>query len=52
MILLLHEENLEKLRERISVLLKECQRPFVIMDIDIHLSISCGIAHHINQDTY
>lgn len=50
MILLLHEENLEKLRERISVLLKECQRPFVIMDIDIHLSISCGIALHINQE--
>lgn len=50
MILLLHEENLETLRERISILLKECQRPFVIMDIDIHLSISCGIALHINLE--
>src|SRR5690606_26108450 len=47
MILLLKENDLEVLRERISVLLKECQRPFIIMDIDIHLSISCGIARHI-----
>lgn len=51
MILLLKENDLEVLRERISVLLKECQRPFIIMDIDIHLSISCGIAKHISTDT-
>lgn len=50
MILLLHEDNLETLRERISILLKECQRPFMIMDFDIHLSIYCGIARHVNQD--
>lgn len=50
-ILLLQEENLEKLRERIGTLLKECQRPFKIMDLDIHLSITCGIAHHSPQDS-
>jgi len=49
-ILLLHEESLEKLRKRISNLLKECQRPFKIMDLDIHLSITCGIAFHNHQD--
>lgn len=49
--LLLHENNLETLRERISILLKECQRPFMIMDIDIHLSISCGIAKHNQADS-
>ena len=51
MILLLKENDLEVLRNRISLLLKECQRPFIIMDIDIHLSISCGIAKHIPSDT-
>lgn len=51
MILLLKENDLEVLRERISVLLKECQRPFIIMDIDIHLSISCGIARHIPTES-
>lgn len=51
MVLLLHENNLETLRERISILLKECQRPFMIMDIDIHLSISCGIAKHNHEDS-
>ncbi|MHB8097949.1 MAG: GGDEF domain-containing protein, partial [Erysipelotrichaceae bacterium] len=51
MILLLKENDLEVLRNRISLLLKECQRPFIIMDIDIHLSISCGIAKHIPTDT-
>ena len=51
MILLLKENDLEILRERISILLKECQKPFIIMDIDIHLSISCGIAKHIPSDT-
>ncbi len=51
MILLLHEENIEKLRDRISILLKECQRPFIIMDIDIHLGISCGIARHTILDS-
>ncbi len=51
MVLLLHENNLETLRERISILLKECQRPFIIMDIDIHLSISCGIAKHNHEDS-
>lgn len=50
MILLLCEEDLEHLRKRISILLKECQRPFSIMDIDIHLSISCGIARHYSHD--
>lgn len=50
-ILLLQEESLEKLRDRISILLKECQRPFTIMDLDIHLSITCGIAYHNPQDT-
>ncbi len=50
-ILLLHEDSLETLRERISNLLKECQRPFTIMDLDIHLSITCGIAFHNPQDT-
>lgn len=50
-ILLLKENDLEILRERISILLKECQKPFIIMDIDIHLSISCGIAKHIPSDT-
>lgn len=51
MILLLNEEDLEHLRKRISIILKECQRPFIIMDIDIHLSISCGIARHNSQDS-
>lgn len=50
-ILLLKENDLEILRERISVLLKECQKPFIIMDIDIHLSISCGIARHIPTES-
>jgi len=50
-ILLLQEEKIEKLRERISKLLKECQRPFTIMDLDIHLSITCGIAFHNLLDT-
>lgn len=51
MILMLKENSLETLRERISILLKECQRPFMIMDIDIHLSISCGIALHNPNDS-
>jgi len=49
-ILLLNEDSLETLRERISNLLNVCQRPFTIMDLDIHLSITCGIAFHNSQD--
>ena len=51
MILLLKEKEIESLRNRISQLLKECQRPFIIMDIDIHLSVSCGIARHVDHES-
>ncbi len=46
MILFLHAENEEVIRLRIQRLLAMTQRPFKIMDIEIHLSLSCGFACH------
>lgn len=46
MILFLHAENEEILRLRIQRVLALAQRPLKIMDIEIHLSLSCGFASH------
>lgn len=46
MVLFLHAEGEEMIRLRIQRLLALAQRPFKIMDIEIHLSLSCGFASH------
>lgn len=46
MVLFLHAESEEVIRLRIQRLLALAQRPFKIMDIEIHLSLSCGFASH------
>ena len=46
MVLFLHAESEEIIRLRIQRLLALAQRPFKIMDIEIHLSLSCGFASH------
>ena len=46
MVLFLHAESEEMIRLRIQRLLALAQRPFKIMDIEIHLSLSCGFASH------
>lgn len=46
MVLFLHAESEEIIRLRIQRLLALVQRPFKIMDIEIHLSLSCGFASH------
>lgn len=51
MILFLHAESVEILRQRIQQQFFLTQRTFKIMDIEIHLSLSCGFASHDkNQD--
>lgn len=49
MILFLHAENQELVRLRVQRLLALAQRPFKIMDIEIHLSLSCGFASHESE---
>ena len=46
MVLFLHADELEFLRLRIQRLLAHAQRPFKILDVEIHLSLSCGFASH------
>lgn len=46
MVLFLHAESEEVIRLRIQRLLALAQRPLKIMDIEIHLSLSCGFASH------
>lgn len=46
MVLFLHAESEEVIRLRIQRLLALAQRPFKIIDIEIHLSLSCGFASH------
>ena len=46
MVLFLHAENQESVRLRVQRLLALAQKPFKIMDIEIHLSLSCGFASH------
>ena len=50
MILFMHAENEEILRLRLQRLLVLAQRPFKIMDIEIHLSLSSGFASHDTLD--